>query len=160
MRRSRFFILFASIGTVAAHAADPSITLSVDGAHAQRIDIAALAALPQQTVHAKAHDKEVECTGPNLIDVLEKAGAPHGEKLRGKNLEYVVRVSAADGYRVAFALAETDPAMRNDVPILTARCNGAALDDKEGPFRVIVPGEKRPARWIRQVTAIEVLKLP
>ncbi len=70
------------------------------------------------------------------------------------------RVSAADGYRVVFALAELDPASRNDVPIVAASCDGNALDAKDGPFRLIVPGEKRPARWVRQVTAIDLLRAP
>jgi len=34
------------------------------------------------------------------------------------------------------------------------------LAAKDGPFRVVAPGEKRPARWIRQVTAIDLLRAP
>ena len=144
----------------AAPAAAPAIAVSGIDAASQELDAAALAKLPQHSVHAEAHGHALDCTGANLIDVVAAAGAPSGEKLRGKNLEYVVRVSASDGYRVVFALAELDPAMRDAVPIVTDRCDGKPLDDKEGPFRVIVPGEKRPARWIRQVTGVEVLKLP
>ena len=68
--------------------------------------------------------------------------------------------SAADGYRAVFALAELDPGFRGDVPIITASCDGKALDAKDGPLRLVVPGEKRPARWVRQVTAIDVLRAP
>lgn len=28
--------------------------------------------------------------------------------------------------------------------------------DRDGPFQVVVPGEKRPSRWVRQVTALRI----
>jgi len=166
-------VLFGSAAVACATMADASTamkgpmapvaaTLTVRGedGHARAFDSAALAKLPQQTVHAEAHSKAVNCSGPNLIDVLAAVGAPSGEKLRGKNLTLYVRVSAADGYRAVFALAELDPGMRDAVPIVTDHCDGAALDAKDGPFRIVVPGEKRPARWVRQVMAIDVLSTP
>lgn len=36
--------------------------------------------------------------------------------------------------------------------------DGQPLPPGEGPFRVIVPGEKRPARWVRQVRSLTVRK--
>jgi len=137
-----------------------SISVSGEEGKIQRFDLAALTNLPQHRVHAEAHGKVVDCSGPNLIDLLEAVSAPSGEALRGKNLALYVRVSAADGYRVVFALAELDPASRNEVPIVTAACEGHPLEAKDGPFRLVVPGEKRPARWVRQVTAINLLRTP
>jgi hypothetical protein len=161
-------VLAGSMWLAAAASADgaptdkaaPAIMISGEGATARRFDIAALAKLPQQTVRAEAHGHTANCTGPNLIDVVAAVGAPSGEKLRGKNLSLYVRVSAADGYRAVFALAELDPAMRDAVPILSASCDGAPLDAKGGPFRIVVPGEKRPARWVRQVISIDVIAAP
>ena len=144
----------------AASATTPAIAVTGENGESQRLDAAALAKLPQQTVRAEAHGNAVTCTGANLIDVVAAVGAPHGEALRGKNLTLYVRVGAVDNYHVVFALAELDPGMRSDVPIVTASCNGAALDAKDGPFRLVVAGEKRPARWVRQVTAIDVLRAP
>lgn len=143
-----------AIGAVA------SIAVGGEDGKSQRFDEAALAKLPQHSVHAEAHGHAVECTGPSLIDVVGSVGAANGEALRGKNLALYVRVSGADGYRAVFALAELDPGFRSDVPIVTASCDGHALDAKDGPFRIVVPGEKRPARWVRQVTAIDVLRAP
>jgi hypothetical protein len=141
-------------------AAAASISVSIEGAAPQRLDAAALAKLLQHQVHADAPGKTVACEGPALIDVLAAAGAPSGDKLRGKNLALYVRVGAADGYRAAFALAELDPGFRDDVAIVTNHCDGAPLDAKDGPFRLLVPGEKRPARWVRHVTAIYLLRAP
>jgi hypothetical protein len=139
---------------------DPSVTVRGEDGKSESLYEVALAKLPQREVRAEAHGQSVICDGPALSDVVAQAGAPQGEALRGKELSLYVKVSARDGYSVVYSLAELDPAMRADVPILTAHCNGAALDDREGPFRVIYPGEKRPARWIRQVSSIELLRAP
>jgi hypothetical protein len=83
-----------------------------------------------------------------------------GEKLRGKNLSLYVCVRTRDGYQAVFALAELDPGFRDAEVILADRHDGKVLDAKEGPFRIIVAGEKRPARWVREVTSIDVLRAP
>jgi hypothetical protein len=41
--------------------------------------------------------------------------------------------------------------------ILADKRDGKTLDAKEGPFRIVAPGDKRPARWIRQITALKVI---
>jgi hypothetical protein len=62
---------------------------------------------------------------------------------------------------VALALAETDPLMRPTPTVFLAdRCNGAPMAAPDGPFRLIVLGEGRPARSARQVTTIRVVRLP
>ena len=38
--------------------------------------------------------------------------------------------------------------------------DGKPPDDKEGPLRVVVPDDKRPVRWGRQVVAIDLLRAP
>ncbi|HEY2394751.1 MAG TPA: hypothetical protein VGH81_02050 [Rudaea sp.] len=154
----------ASAGTPVGDASrtPPAASVKVSGedGKSQDFEVAALARLPQHNVHAEAHGKAVDCSGPNVIDLLGAVGAPNGEALRGKGLALYVRVSAADGYRAVFALAELDPVFRSDVPIVAASCDGKALDPKDGPFRLVIPGEKRPARWVRQVTAVDLLRAP
>jgi molybdopterin-dependent oxidoreductase-like protein protein len=83
--------------------------------------------------------------GVRLSDLLIKAGVPLGDSLRGRPLALFVVAHASDGYAVVYSLAELDPAM-----------NGKPLDQKQGPFRVVVPSDRRPARWIRMVEAFEV----
>jgi DMSO/TMAO reductase YedYZ molybdopterin-dependent catalytic subunit len=80
---------------------------------------------------------------------LSEAGMPG----RVAVATYVV-VDAADGYRAVFALAELDPAQTDRVILLADRKDGQPLPAAEGPLRVVVPGEKRPARWVRQVKAV------
>jgi hypothetical protein len=150
----------ATLGADGASMPTPSITVRSEDGKPTTFDTAALSKLPQRTVTAEVHGNKVTCDGINLSDLVAKVGAPQGEALRGKALTMYVRISASDGYRVVYSLAETDPAMHDNVPILTAHCDGAALDAKDGPFRIVYPGEKRPARWIRQVTSIDLLRAP
>jgi hypothetical protein len=98
--------------------------------------------------------------GVALADLLGLAGVTFGQTVRGPRLADVVVVEASDGYRVAFALAELDPGFTDRVVLLADRRDGQPFGKDDGPFRVIVPGEKRPARWIRQVTAIKLVRAP
>jgi hypothetical protein len=43
---------------------------------------------------------------------------------------------------------------------LVDRCDGKALDDHDGPLRLLVPDDGRPARGARQVDTIRVEALP
>ncbi len=147
--------------TLAPSAAQTAVAVAGENGKALKLDIAALDRLPQHRVQAEAHGHKVDCSGVSLIDVLAQVGAPSGEKLRGKDLALYVRVRAADSYQVVYALAELDPLFRgDDVPLLTHQCEGKPLEAKDGPFRIVAAGEKRPARWIRQVTAIDLLRAP
>lgn len=145
-------------GVHAAAPADDAV-ISIGGRvdHPLRLDAAALDAMHTTTVRASAHGSHGTWSGPSLIDVLEKAGVPTGERLRGRNMRLYVRIRAADGYQVIFTLAELDPALGHRQVVLADRRDGHPLDEHEGPFRLIVPGDARPARWIRQVQRIDVL---
>jgi hypothetical protein len=41
--------------------------------------------------------------------------------------------------------------------ILADKWDSKLLDAKEGPFRIVAPGDKRAARWVRQVTALKLI---
>jgi len=101
--------------------------------------------------------KEHEFTGVPLIAILEKAGVTTGSKLRGENLAKYVLVQAADGYEVIFSLPEIDPEFTDQTIILAMAKDGVPLPSGEGPFRIIVPNDKKQARWIREVRMIRVL---
>jgi len=91
---------------------------------------------------------------------MEKAGVGFGETLRGKRLASYLLVEAADGYRVVIALPELDSAFTDKQVILAFLKDGTPLDEKEGPYRIVIPDEKRMARWVRQVTTLKVEDAP
>jgi hypothetical protein len=35
--------------------------------------------------------------------------------------------------------------------------DGKPLGEKEGPYRIVIPDEKRMARWVRQVTTLKIV---
>ncbi|NYE28790.1 DMSO/TMAO reductase YedYZ molybdopterin-dependent catalytic subunit [Rhodanobacter sp. K2T2] len=145
---------------IAATTASISVIVSGEVGHPLTLDATALAKLPRVTVQGSDHGVSGSWSGVPLSAILSAAGLPLGEALRGKNMALYVRISAADGYRVVYALAELDPQFRNEPVILADQHDGKALGAKEGPLRVIAPTDQRPARWIRQVTRIDVLRAP
>jgi hypothetical protein len=66
--------------------------------------------------------------------------------LSGKRLASCLLVEAADGYRVVIALPEIDPAFTNKQILLAFLRDGKPLDQKEEPYRIVIPDEKRMAR--------------
>jgi DMSO/TMAO reductase YedYZ molybdopterin-dependent catalytic subunit len=92
-----------------------------------------------------------------LSEILDSAGVTLGKNLRGKNLTKYVFVKAADGYEVIFSLPEIDPEFTDDVILLAYQVDGKSLTANEGPFRLVVPKDKKHARWIRQISSIKVM---
>lgn len=156
-----FVVLLLAIAPAASRAqSDAALRIEIPGRPPALLSLAEIAAFPETTVDAADHGKSGRWTGVPVRALLEKAGASLGEAMRGPALAQVVVVEAADGYRAAFALAEFDVAFGASAAILaTSRADGP-LAEGEGPLRIVVPGERRQARWVRQVTAIRVVAVP
>lgn len=148
------FALSVAPVAIAQDAAAPMVAFAGEFAQPLRIDAAALKTLPRRRVEALDHGEPGTWEGVAMVDLLRKAGAPLDDALRGKALAHYVEIGAADGYRAVFALAEFDPAFGASGAILADSRDGKPLDAHEGPFRIVVPEEKRQGRWVRQVTGI------
>ena len=120
---------------------------------------AQIAAAPHVTVNVHDHDTPAEFEGVPVSALLSLAGISLGASMHGPRFTEVMLVEAADGYRVAFALAEVDPDFATREIILADKRDGKPLDAKQGPFRIVAPGDKRPARWVRQVTTLRIIVL-
>jgi DMSO/TMAO reductase YedYZ molybdopterin-dependent catalytic subunit len=145
-----------------APAQEPQASLRVVGLKGQTRLLSAqdLRSMPQATIAARAGRDSGSFSGVALAAILERVGVPLGDSLRGAALASYVLIEARDGYRVVFALPELSGAFTDRVILLAHSRDGQPLPPAEGPFRVVVPGEKRLARWIRQVTSIQVVALP
>jgi hypothetical protein len=162
MRLSAILLLSA-----AAFAADPALRIEGvtgrDGVPkpALQFTLADLAAMPRVSVQGKTHDgKDHGFEGVALAELLHRAGLPQGEDVRGPVLTRYILVTAHDGYRVLFSLAELDPAFSDSRALLADRMDGQPLNSRDGPLRIVLPSEKREARWIRMVERIEILAAP
>ncbi|MFD2934389.1 molybdopterin-dependent oxidoreductase [Spirosoma flavum] len=133
------------------------LTISGEVTKPLTLQAADLKAMPHTDVTGKDRDgKEHHYSGIPLSDLLKQAGATLGGELRGENLSKFVVIKAVDGYEVLFALPELDPDFATRIILLADSVDGAPLAQGIGPYRVVVPGEKKPARWIREVKSIEV----
>jgi DMSO/TMAO reductase YedYZ molybdopterin-dependent catalytic subunit len=152
-------ILFCPLIALAEGEPKPETVLNIAGEvpHPQKFTADELAGLPRQTVRAKDHSGvESDFEGVSLHDVLKRSGVAFGVDLRGPELANYLVVEAADGYRAVFALPELDPASSDRIILLADRRDGKPLDAREGPLRIVVPGEKRHSRWVRQVVTLRV----
>jgi hypothetical protein len=117
-----------------------------------------LSGLERKRVHIEDRGEEVEFEGVFLADLLKRQGIPMGEQLRGQLAELVVVAEARDQYRAAFSLAELDPATGGKEVLIADRRDGRALDEREGPYRLVVPDEARHVRWVRMLQSIRVTR--
>jgi len=122
------------------------------------LTVADLKSLPRTTLHVTNPDENKSETyeGVLLEELLQRAGVPHGDQLRGKLMTTFVIAEAEDGYKVVFALAELDLSITNSEVLVADTVDGAPIDAKRGPFRLVAPHDKRPARWVRMLKSITV----
>jgi DMSO/TMAO reductase YedYZ molybdopterin-dependent catalytic subunit len=150
----------ALAASVAAAPPVDRLHVSVPGGTPLDLGAAEVAAFPQVELRAvDSHGKGGLFRGVELVELLHRAGAASGEALRGSHLRDVVRVECADGYVIAFTLAELDPAMGARRVLLADTLDGKPLGPEQGPWRLVVPEDKRPARWARQVRSVTVVVL-
>jgi DMSO/TMAO reductase YedYZ molybdopterin-dependent catalytic subunit len=162
--RTALILVFASAGnfssTATAQTPNEIAQLKIGGAVSTplTLTIADLKKMPRTTLHVEnPHDKKPEVyEGVLLEELLRRAGAPHGEQLRGPLMTAYVIAEAEDGYKVAFALAELDSGIMNSEVLVADTLDGAPIDAKRGPLRLVAPHDKRPARWVRMLKSITV----
>jgi DMSO/TMAO reductase YedYZ molybdopterin-dependent catalytic subunit len=151
----------------AAFAVEPALRIQGiagrDGVAKPALELALtdIAAMPRTTLQGKTHDgKDHTFEGVAMAELLRRAGLPQGENVRGPILARYIVVSAHDGYRAIFSLPEFDPAFTDNRALLADKMDGQPLSDRDGPLRLVLPSEKREARWVRMVERIEILSAP
>lgn len=153
MRKYLLIFLVFSVHMVLAQ--EPSIKVSGEVTKPLQLQAADLAKMKRVTVSMKDRDgNEHAYTGVAVADILEMAGVTMGRQLRGENLTKYMLVKCADGYEVLFSLAELDADFTDRTVIIADQSEGKPLPPGKGPFRLVAPGEKKPARCSFQVTEL------
>ena len=147
-----------------AQEASASPTLKIGGAVSTPLVLSLddLKRMPRTTLAVlNPHENKTEVYEGVLVEeLLKRAGVPHGENLRGAALATYVIFEAEDGYRVTFSIAELDSGILESGVMVADTKDGAALPPKVGPLRLVAPHEKRPARWVRMLKTITVVRVP
>jgi hypothetical protein len=147
----------SSNAVTAGVGADHTLALKING-EAHPLTPSDLAAFAQKTITAhNGHTNTDETySGVLLTDLMAKFGGPTGKNLHGMALSDYILAIGADGYKAVLSLAETDPSFHPGDVIVADSMGGKALDVKEGPFKLVVTEDKRPARSVRNLVSIEV----
>ena len=138
---------------------ESDVVLVVDGAveHNLKLGLADLAQFPRQSLRATDElGKESLFEGVLVAEILRSAGVKFDKELRGKKLADYLLVETGDGYRVVFALPEFDPSFKQTLVLLADTRDGGPLGESDGQLRLIIPSEKRYARWVRHLVALHV----
>ena len=139
--------------------AQDTLTIAGDVTSPLTLSKADLAKMPRTSVTMNVEGKESTYEGMLLYDILTQAGAPLSKQLTGKALATYILAEARDGYQVVYTLTEIDPSFTGNKIIVADTVNGKPLVQDQGPFRVVVPGEKKAARSVRMVEKINVVRL-
>jgi Oxidoreductase molybdopterin binding domain len=164
------FLAISNLGSKQARAQAPSPTPMTHEEHsaapgplkfsyngkAEEWTAVTLATLPHITItvhneHAKA---DQTFSGVPLTTLLTRLGVP--DKPRGKDFRLYVVAEGSDGYQVVYSLGEVSPDVHDGTTLVADAMDGKPLGDN-GIFQLITTGEKRPARWVRNLVAIRVL---
>ncbi len=155
MRRRALLALAAAL--VSAPALAQPTTLSISGrvAHPSTMTLPDLRALPPVTVAVTHPTQKGERTATYtgaLLWPLIVAAAPIDQPGRATSLQHTILARGADDYAAALAIAELDPGFANKQVIVAYAEDGAPLP----ALHLIVPGDTRAGRSVRDLVSIEV----
>jgi hypothetical protein len=132
------------------------VTLTVDG-KATTLSVAELQAMPQKTVNVhNEHTKADETyTGVLLGDLLAKYGLPVSQATHRKMLRSYLMAEGTDKYWVLYSVTEVEGSEHNSEVIVATSMNGKPLGE-DGQLKLVDSADKKPQRWVRNLTAITV----
>jgi hypothetical protein len=134
-----------------------SLTLVIDG-KATTLSVADLQAMPQKTitVHNPHTKMDESYTGVELSDVLAKDGVALDKSTQRRILRSYLRVEGTDHYFVLYSAAEIEGEIHNGDVLVATSVNGGGLG-KDGAIKLVASQDKKPMRWVRNVTKITLV---
>jgi hypothetical protein len=147
-------------GTEAAKPLAPastSLILTVAG-KTTTLTPADLKAMPQKTV--KVHNEHTKMdetyTGVPLGDLLAKAGFKVEQSTHRTMLRSYIKAEGTDKYWVLYSLTEVEGSEHDGDVLVATSMDGKGLG-ADGELKLISTGDKKPQRWVRNLTAITVV---
>jgi len=99
-----------------------------------------------------------------LLSLLKAAGAPTelkmdpaaDPKMKNAPLRIVIVIQGRDGYTVVFSLPELLSQIGNKPVWLALDEDGGPLSERDGPVKLVVPDDAKPARGVHGIAAVRV----
>ena len=137
-----------------------NLTLTING-HSTALTVADLQGLPQKTitVHNEHTKTDETYTGVLLSELLARYGAPFDHANEKNIFHSYLRVEGTDHYYVLYSGSEIESAIHNADVIVAITLDGKPLAD-DGQIKLVASADKRPARWVRNLSAISVVTVP
>ena len=125
------------------------------------LSLAELQKMPRTSVKVvnRRSGKTTVFEGVALVEFLRRAGTTQFGNLRDSAMARYVTTEGSDGYRAVFSIAEVHPGMTGSEIIVADTMDDMPLVANQGPLRIIAPHDKRPARWVRRLQSITVVRL-
>jgi hypothetical protein len=142
-----------------AAAADPAPSLSLTGKvkQPQQFDLDKLRALASQDVQVSFDTEhgpqQTHYTGVLLWALLDQAGGID-DAAKGAVLRHVIKITGKDGYFVVLSTGEISPDFGAKPAMIAYQRDNEAPG--AGGFRLVMAGDKKGGRNVRDVVAIEV----
>ena len=138
----------------AAAPASTSLTLTVDG-KATTVSVTELKAMPQRTVSVHNEHTKMDETysGVALGDLLAKAGFVVDKTTHQKMLRSYVRAEGTDKYWVIYSATEVEGSEHAGDVIVATAMDGEGLG-ADGELKLVSSEDRKPQRWVRNLTAI------
>jgi hypothetical protein len=141
------------------HAPTPpstSLTLTVDG-KATTLSVAELQAMPQKTVTVYNEHMKAEETyaGVPLGELLAKYGFPVDKTTHRKMLRSYLVAEGMDKYWVLYSVTEVEASEHSGDVIVATSMGGKPLGE-DGALKLVDSSDKKPERWVRNLSAITV----
>jgi hypothetical protein len=138
-------------------ATSSELKVTVDG-KSSTLTLAELTAMPQKTVtvhneHTKADETY---TGVAVGDLLAKYGFAVGQSTHRKMLRSYITAEGTDKYWVLYSVTEIEGSEHTADVIVATSVNGKPLGD-DGQLKLIDSADKKPQRWVRNLTAITLV---
>jgi len=136
------------------------LTVTIDG-HSAPLTVADLQTLPQKTitVHNEHTKADETYTGVAPSDLLAKYGATFDRASEKKIFHSYLRVEGTDHDYVLYSGGEIESAIYDADVIVAIALKGKPLT-VDGQIKLVASAEKRPARWVRNLSAITLVTVP
>jgi hypothetical protein len=139
----------------------PSHTLSITAAgKTVSLTMDELKAMPQRTlrVHNGHNNQDETYTGVGLDDLLARYGITLANGNAHKVYHSYLKAEGTDKYWVLYSASEVIPELHTWDSIVALTLNGEPIK-ADGEFKMVASGERRPARWVSNLSAITIVTL-